>query len=189
VTVGSAGPGLDACAGEDAGLGTRPGAGAPTRIQTEPRNPSWLGRSTAAFPKRIVIGFDIWSMPGPEREGGHLDERAPPAPIALLWGERVGNRNMPCPRLGNQSGQSIETLIRLAASSQISLELPGFTGQRRGNECIAGKRRWTLALLIVLALIVALFIGLGFVVKWLFIIAAIAALIWLIAFFTGRARA
>jgi hypothetical protein len=51
------------------------------------------------------------------------------------------------------------------------------------------QRRWTLALLIVLALIVALFIGLGFVVKWLFIIAAIAALIWLIAFFTGRARA
>jgi hypothetical protein len=46
-----------------------------------------------------------------------------------------------------------------------------------------------LALLIVLALIVALFIGLGFVVKWLFIIAVIAALIWLIAFFTGRARA
>lgn len=46
-----------------------------------------------------------------------------------------------------------------------------------------------MALLIVLALIVALFIGLGFVVKWLFIIAVIAALIWLIAFFTGRARA
>jgi hypothetical protein len=47
-----------------------------------------------------------------------------------------------------------------------------------------------MALLIVLALIVALFIGLGFVVKWLFIIAIIAALIWLIAFFTrgGRAR-
>ena len=46
-----------------------------------------------------------------------------------------------------------------------------------------------MALLIVLALIVALFIGLGFVVKWLFIIAVIAALVWLIAFFTGRARA
>jgi hypothetical protein len=45
------------------------------------------------------------------------------------------------------------------------------------------------ALLIVLALIVALFIGLGFVVKWLFIIAIIAALIWLIAFFTRGARA
>ena len=47
----------------------------------------------------------------------------------------------------------------------------------------------SLALLIVLALIVALFVGLGFVIKWLFIIAAIAALIWLIAFFTrGTSR-
>jgi hypothetical protein len=46
-----------------------------------------------------------------------------------------------------------------------------------------------MALLIVLALIVALFIGLGFVVKWLFIIAIIAALVWLIAFFTRGARA
>jgi hypothetical protein len=44
-------------------------------------------------------------------------------------------------------------------------------------------------LLIILALIVALFVGLGFVVKWLFIIAVVAALVWLIAFFTGRARA
>jgi hypothetical protein len=43
--------------------------------------------------------------------------------------------------------------------------------------------------LILLALIVALFVGLGFVVKWLFIIAVIAALIWLIAFFTRGARA
>ena len=46
-----------------------------------------------------------------------------------------------------------------------------------------------MALLILLALIVALFIGLGFVVKWLFIIAIIAALFWLIAFFTRGARA
>jgi hypothetical protein len=46
-----------------------------------------------------------------------------------------------------------------------------------------------MVLLIILALIVALFIGLGFVVKWLFILAVIAALIWLIAFFMGRARA
>jgi hypothetical protein len=44
-------------------------------------------------------------------------------------------------------------------------------------------------LLILLALIVAVFIGLGFVVKWLFIIAVVAALIWLIAFFTRGARA
>jgi hypothetical protein len=44
-------------------------------------------------------------------------------------------------------------------------------------------------ILVILALIIALFIGLGFVVKWLFIIAAIAALIWLIGFFTrGSAR-
>ena len=43
-------------------------------------------------------------------------------------------------------------------------------------------------LLIILALIVAAFIGLGFVVKWLFIGAVIAALIWLIAFFAGGVR-
>ena len=46
-----------------------------------------------------------------------------------------------------------------------------------------------MALLIILALLVALFVGLGFVVKWLFILAVIAALVWLIAFFMGRARA
>jgi len=44
-------------------------------------------------------------------------------------------------------------------------------------------------LLILLALLVALFVGLGFVVKWLFILAIIAALVWVIMFFTGRARA
>jgi hypothetical protein len=41
---------------------------------------------------------------------------------------------------------------------------------------------------IILALIVALFIGLGFVIKWLFIVAIVAALIWLIAFFMRGAR-
>ena len=46
-----------------------------------------------------------------------------------------------------------------------------------------------MVLLIILALIIALFVGLGFVVKWLFILAAIAALVWLIAFFMrGTAR-
>jgi hypothetical protein len=44
-------------------------------------------------------------------------------------------------------------------------------------------------LLIILALIIAVFIGLGFVVKWLFIIAVVAALIWLIAFFMRGSRA
>jgi hypothetical protein len=46
----------------------------------------------------------------------------------------------------------------------------------------------SIALLVILALLVAVFLGLGFVIKWLFIAAAIAALIWLIAFFTGRSR-
>jgi hypothetical protein len=42
--------------------------------------------------------------------------------------------------------------------------------------------------LILLALVVAALIGAGFVVKWLFIAAAIAALVWLIMFFMGRTR-
>jgi hypothetical protein len=46
-----------------------------------------------------------------------------------------------------------------------------------------------MALLIILALIIALFVGLGFVVKWLFILAVIAALLWVIAFFTRGVRA
>jgi hypothetical protein len=40
-----------------------------------------------------------------------------------------------------------------------------------------------------LALLVAVFVGLGFVVKWLFILAVVAALVWLVMFFMGRARA
>jgi hypothetical protein len=43
--------------------------------------------------------------------------------------------------------------------------------------------------LILLAFVIALFIGLGFVIKWLFIIAVIAALFWLITFFTRGSRA
>lgn len=45
-----------------------------------------------------------------------------------------------------------------------------------------------MVLLIILALLIALFVGLGFVIKWLFIAAVVAALIWLIAFFTRGAR-
>jgi hypothetical protein len=44
-------------------------------------------------------------------------------------------------------------------------------------------------LLILLALLIALFVGLGFVIKWLFIAAVVAALLWVIAFFTRGARA
>ena len=39
--------------------------------------------------------------------------------------------------------------------------------------------------LIVLALLAALFFGLGFTIKWLFALAIIAALVWVIALFTG----
>ncbi len=46
-----------------------------------------------------------------------------------------------------------------------------------------------MALLIILALVIALFVGLGFVIKWLFILAVIAALLWLIAFFMRGSRA
>ena len=42
-------------------------------------------------------------------------------------------------------------------------------------------------LLIVLALLAAVFFGLGFTIKWLFILAVIAALLWVIALFTGGA--
>lgn len=80
------------------------------------------------------------------------------------------------------------------------------TSAEGGPACIAGVGRPTFArlslwesnalakevhvvLLVILALIVALFIGLGFVVKWLFILALIAALIWVIAFFMRGARA
>lgn len=46
----------------------------------------------------------------------------------------------------------------------------------------------SIALLVILALVVAAFVGLGFVVKWLFIVAAVAALIWLIVYFTSDLR-
>jgi len=45
------------------------------------------------------------------------------------------------------------------------------------------------AFLVLLALLILLGIVLGVViVKWLFILAVVAALIWLIMFFAGRAR-
>jgi hypothetical protein len=43
-------------------------------------------------------------------------------------------------------------------------------------------------LLILLALLVIVLFGAGFVVKWLFILAAIAALLFLISLFTGGFR-
>lgn len=40
-------------------------------------------------------------------------------------------------------------------------------------------------LLILLALLAIVFFGLGFAIKWLFIIAIVCALVWLISFFVG----
>ena len=40
-------------------------------------------------------------------------------------------------------------------------------------------------LLIVLALLAAIAFGVGFVIHWLFIVAAVLALIWLISLFAG----
>ncbi len=42
--------------------------------------------------------------------------------------------------------------------------------------------------LILLLILVALLFGFGFVVKWLFILAAILFVIWVIGFFVGRGR-
>jgi hypothetical protein len=83
--------------------------------------------------------------------------------------------------------------IRTSASSSSASCAPGPMRSRLGRlglgESYALTRGLTVALLIILALIVALFVGLGFVVKWLFILAIVAALIWLIAFFMRGARA
>jgi energy-coupling factor transporter transmembrane protein EcfT len=52
----------------------------------------------------------------------------------------------------------------------------------------AFERRPHMLLLIVLAVLALLLFGAGFVVKWLFILAAIAALLFLISLFMGGWR-
>lgn len=42
-----------------------------------------------------------------------------------------------------------------------------------------------MALLVVLALLAIVAFGVGFTVHWLFVVAVVAALIWLISFFLG----
>ncbi len=44
------------------------------------------------------------------------------------------------------------------------------------------------ALIVILALLAALFVGLGFVVKWLFILAVLFGLAWLITMFSHGLR-
>jgi len=49
-----------------------------------------------------------------------------------------------------------------------------------------------IGLIVLLALLAALFVGLGFVIKWMFILAIIFGLAWLISMFAhgiGRSRA
>jgi hypothetical protein len=43
-------------------------------------------------------------------------------------------------------------------------------------------------LLVVLALVAIIAFGLGFTVHWLFVVAVVAALLWLISLFLGRGR-
>ncbi|HEY8107282.1 MAG TPA: hypothetical protein VIC70_01150 [Gaiellaceae bacterium] len=50
---------------------------------------------------------------------------------------------------------------------------------------ISGERRGEMLLLILLAILAVIAFGLGFVVHWLFIVAVVLALIWLISLFTG----
>ncbi len=45
-----------------------------------------------------------------------------------------------------------------------------------------------MVLLLVLALLAIVAFGAGFVIHWLFIVAAIVALVWLISIFTGGMR-
>jgi hypothetical protein len=44
-------------------------------------------------------------------------------------------------------------------------------------------------LLVLLAVLAIILFGVGFAIKWLFILAVIAALLWVIAFFTRGVRA
>jgi hypothetical protein len=50
---------------------------------------------------------------------------------------------------------------------------------------ISGERRGEMLLLIVLAILAIILFGVGFAVHWLFIVAAIVAIIWLISLFVG----
>jgi hypothetical protein len=89
---------------------------------------------------------------------------------------------------------SLGTTVPLVAGPQTrpltgAAPLPTFIGHSTRREITAEEGGETMLLLILLALLIALFVGLGFVVKWLFIAAVVAALFWLIAFFTRGARA
>jgi hypothetical protein len=62
---------------------------------------------------------------------------------------------------------------------------PVFTAEPANKPFISGERRGEMLLLILLAIVAVIAFGLGFVVHWLFIVAVVLALIWLISLFTG----
>jgi energy-coupling factor transporter transmembrane protein EcfT len=60
-----------------------------------------------------------------------------------------------------------------------------FTPEPANKPFISGERRGEMLLLIVLAILAIILFGVGFAVHWLFIVAAVVALIWLISLFVG----
>jgi Na+/glutamate symporter len=60
-----------------------------------------------------------------------------------------------------------------------------FSAEPANKPFISGERRGEMLLLILLAILAVIAFGVGFVVHWLFIVAAVLALIWLISLFTG----
>jgi len=50
---------------------------------------------------------------------------------------------------------------------------------------IGGKEGTSMLLLVLLALLAIVAFGIGFTIHWLFIVAVVLALIWVIAMFTG----
>jgi hypothetical protein len=59
------------------------------------------------------------------------------------------------------------------------------TAEPANKPFISGERRGEMLLLILLAILAVIAFGVGFVVHWLFIVAAVLALIWLISLFAG----
>ncbi|HUA74891.1 MAG TPA: hypothetical protein VL988_09055 [Solirubrobacteraceae bacterium] len=76
---------------------------------------------------------------------------------------------------------------RLAADAGLADDVTGYTGcsARRDRVGFVGKGGTTMAALIALVLILAIFGGLGFAVHLLWIVLVIAIVLWLIGFFVG----
>lgn len=78
-------------------------------------------------------------------------------------------------------------ILRVSGGGRFSDSSHRFvTDASRGRK--AATERSAAMWLLLLAILVAVFLGLGFVVKWLFVAAVVAALVWVIAFFFGSAR-